>query len=65
LLGTNFNVANPLDEDYTAFGKTKQRIDYNEGTTDFDVYVYQYDNYGLWLNKQGDTIDNTALYLNN
>ena len=37
---------------------------YNEGLDDFDVTIYQHDNYGLYLNKRGETIDYSILSVN-
>ena len=38
---------------------------YNEGLADFDVKVYQYDNYGMYLDKSGEPVVSTKLSLNN
>jgi hypothetical protein len=65
--GANFDPVNTilLAANYVQFGVNNQRLTYNEGLDDFDIIVNQHDNYALYLNKTGETIDTSSLFLNN
>ncbi len=47
------------------FSTNIQLNNFNEGMDDFDCIVNQHDNYGLYLNKTGETIETSSLFLNN